>query len=369
VKIIDGRPTAIAPSHEEFERVASQPLLCYACGLECDLTRSRDHLAKAYALHEEVRTYEERIATVKEVIERPLVQMQRKDGEEQRSREAEAIASAPPHLGASALFRYRATFEKGEEVKYLSHLDLTRALPRAFRRAKIRLGYSQGYHPMPLIQYGPALGVGTVGHNELIDFDSADGLEEREFLDRINAVLPPGLRFKSLRSLPAGAPSLIKEVNRAEYSVMLDAPEIEAAIQRVRAERADLAAMDACGIHDRLFEAFTARESCVIERVRKDKRQRVDVRRYTKGLSLVEDRSSLSIVTEVSPNGGVKPIEVMAAVYGLTETETTALSSRVRRLRLYSENQTSDPASWIHGVGAAQMSEQGEKLRVTSSHS
>ena len=373
VKIIDGRPTAIAPSHEEFERVASQPLLCYACGLECDLTRSREHLAKAYALHEEVRTYEERIATVKELIERPLVQMRRKDAEEQRSGGVEEIASAPPHVDASAhvppLFRYRATFEKGEEVKYLSHLDLTRALPRAFRRAKIRLGYSQGYHPMPLIQYGPALGVGTVGHNELIDFDSAEGLGEREFLDRINTVLPPGLRFKSLRSLPAGAQSLIKEVNRAEYSVMLDAPEIEAAIQRVRAERADLAEMDACGIHDRLFEAFTARESCVIERVRKDKRQQVDVRRYTKGLSLVEDRSSLSIVTEVSPNGGVKPIEVMAAVYGLTATETTALSSRVRRLRLYSENQTSDPASWIHGVGAAHMSEQGEKLRVTSSHS
>jgi radical SAM family uncharacterized protein/radical SAM-linked protein len=376
VKIIDGRPTAIAPSHEEFERVASQPLLCYACGLECDLTRSRDHLAKAYALHEEVRTYEERIATVRAEIEQPLIQLQRtrgEDAEEQRSGGAEEITSAPLHLDASAqlppLFRYRATFEKGEEVKYLSHLDLTRALPRAFRRAKIRLGYSQGYHPMPLIQYGPALGVGTVGHNELIDFDSAEGLEEREFLDRINAVLPPGLGFKSLRSLPAGAPSLIKEVNRAEYAVMLDAPEIEAAIQRVRAERADLAAMDACGIHDRLFEAFTARESCVIERVRKDKRQQVDVRRYTKGLSLVEDRSSLSIVTEVSPNGGVKPIEVMAAVYGLTQTETTALSSRVRRLRLYSENQTSDPASWIQGVGAAQMSEQGEKLRVTSSHS
>jgi hypothetical protein len=118
-----------------------------------------------------------------------------------------------------------------------------------------------------------------------------------------------------------------------------------------------------------LFDGFIARESCVIERVRKDKRQRVDVRRYTKGLSLVEDQSSLSIVTEVSPNGGVKPIEVMAAVYGLTETEATSLSSRVRRLRLYSEDQTSDPASWIHGVAAAQMSEQGDNVRVASSHS
>lgn len=356
VKIIDGRPTAIAPSHEEFERVASQPLLCYACGLECDLAQSREHLAKAYALHEKVRTYEERIATVKDVIEQPLVELQ-------------GLAPTPNPQPPTPLFRYRATFEKGEEVKYLSHLDLTRALPRAFRRAKIRLGYSQGYHPMPLIQYGPALGVGTVGHNELIDFDSPEEFEEREFLDRINAVLPLGLRFKSLRKLPAGTPSLIKEVNRAEYLILLDTPEIEAAVGRIRAEHAELASMDAGGIHSRLFEGFIARGSCVIERVRKDKRQRVDVRRYTRGLSLVEDQSSLSIVTEVSPNGGVKPIEVMAAVYGLTETETTSLSSRVRRLRLYSEDQTSDPASWIHGVAAARMSEQGDNVRVTSSHS
>jgi radical SAM family uncharacterized protein/radical SAM-linked protein len=355
VKIIDGRPTAIAPSHEEFVRVAAQPLLCYACGLECDLTRSREHLGKAYAMHEEVRTYEERIASVKDLIEQPLVELQ-------------GLAPTPNPQAPSPLFRYRTTFEKGEQVKYLSHLDLTRALPRSFRRAKIKLGYSLGYHPMPLIQYGPALGVGTVGHNELIDFDSPEELEERQFLDRINAVLPPGLRFKSLLRLPVGSQSLIKEVNRAEYSVVLDAPEIEAAVQRMCAERDDFAGVDAPDIHRSLADAFMSRETCVIERVRKDKRQRVDVRRYTKGLSLVEDPNSLSIVTEVSPNGGVKPIEVVAAIYGLTQTETTSLSSRVRRLRLYLEDQKSDPESWIPGV-AARMSGQGDKLRVTSSHS
>jgi radical SAM family uncharacterized protein/radical SAM-linked protein len=324
VKIIDGRPTAIAPSHEDFERVASQPLLCYACGLECDLTHSREHLDKALEMHREVRSYAQRIESVKDQIDRPLVQLQR-----------EPRAASPKD--APVLFRYRATFLKGEEVKYLSHLDLTRALPRAFRRAKITLGYSQGYHPMPLIQYGPALGVGTVGHNELIDFDSPDGLEEREFLERINAVLPPGLRFKSLRRLPAGAQSLIKEINRAEYAVGLDAPELQAALGRLRDERDGVDGADSDSLHNRLFSAFISKDSCFIDRVRKDKRQRVDVRRYTKGLTLVENRRSLNIVTEVSPNGGVKPIEVMAAVYGLTEAESTSLSSRVKRLRLYTE--------------------------------
>jgi radical SAM family uncharacterized protein/radical SAM-linked protein len=354
VKIINGRPTAIAPSNEEFERVSSQPLLCYACGLECDLTRSRDHLDQAFRMHREVRTYEERIAPMKEVIERPLVQLQT------LGVRGQGLDPTPnPQLPTSA-FRYRATFEKGEEVKYLSHLDLTRALPRAFRRAKIRIGYSLGYHPMPLIQYGPALGVGTAGCNELIDFDSPDELDEREFLDRINSVSPPGLRFKSLLRRPAGSQSLIKEINRAEYSVKLNAPEIEAAVERGRAEN------HVSGIHHKMIESFMARENCVIERVRKDKRQQVDVRRFTRRLNVTEDLSGLIIVTEVSPNGGVKPVEVVAAVFGLTEAEKTSLSSRVRRLRLYSEDQTGDPE--CAPIAAAHMSEQGDKTTVASGH-
>src|SRR6185503_14385260 len=109
----------------------------------------------------------------------------------------------------------------------------------------IHLGYSHGFHPMPLIQYGPALGVGTIGENELIDFDSFDELEEREFLDRINANLPAGLRFKELRQLNASAQALIKEVNRAEYSVALDVPEIQAAMGRLP----DLAGQESDEVH------------------------------------------------------------------------------------------------------------------------
>lgn len=372
VKIIDGRPTAIAPSSEEFERVASQPLLCYACGLECDLIQSREHLNKAHAMHAEVRTFEERIATASHVLSQPLVQLNPKRNEgaqAQRSCGATESTSAPASPGTSAsLFRYRATFQKGEEVKYLSHLDLTRALPRAFRRAKIKLGYSLGFHPMPLIQYGPALGVGTIGCNELIDFESPDELEEQDFLNRLNTVLPPGLLFKSLQQLGTGGSSLIKELNRAEYLVALDAAEIGAACDRMR-DGGQFEGINIQDVHRNLLEAFMRRDSCIIERKRRDKRQFVDVRRYTKDLRLVENRSAVSIVTEISPNGGVKPVEVMAAVYGLSDVETTSLSSRVRRLRLYFEDEESESASRAHPIAAARMSEQGEKLRVAGGHS
>lgn len=357
VKIIEGRPTAIAPSHEEFERVAAQPLLCYACGLECDLAESRAHLDKAHALHVEVRTYQQRITSA---VEQPLIELRRAPVHCSPSALAQSGNAAP-------LFRYRATFEKGEEAKYLSHLDLTRALPRAFRRAKIKLGYSLGYHPMPLIQYGPALGVGAVGYNELIDFDSPDELDEQSFLDRMNSVLPPGLRFKGLVRLSAGAQSLIKDVNRAHYVVALDAPEIEAAIARLRSQNHELAAMSAERLHQALTDAFMSRESWVIERVRRDKRQRVDLRRYTRELRT--EGPAITIVTELSPNGGVKPIEIIAALYGLSESEMISLSSRVRRVRLYFEDQTDARGSWTRAVTAAHPSERGEERRVAGGRS
>jgi radical SAM family uncharacterized protein/radical SAM-linked protein len=318
VKIINGRPTAIAPSHEEFERVANQPLLCYNCGLECDLTVSRKHLEEAFEMHREVRTYRQRIAA----IEGHPVQLQG--------------TGLTDEISPTSMKRYRATFAKLDAVKYLSHLDLARQLPRAFRRARIRLGYSQGFHPMPLIQYGPALGVGVVGENELIDFDSPDELSEADFLSRINAVLPEGLVFKSLERLPAGALPLIKVINRAEYSITLDAPEIAAAVARLRQTDQCLAGLGSAEIHQRLIEEFMAKDCLLIERAHKAKRQMIDVRRYTLQIWLSPDRTTLHMVTEISPNGGVKPVEVIAAVYRLAEEEKLSLNSRVRRLRLYS---------------------------------
>lgn len=365
VQIINGRPTAIAPSHDEFDRVASRPLLCYHCGLQCDLTVSREHLHKAYEMHREVRTYEERMAEAKDQLaEGPLVQLQmapsnRRESEEENEKGSSTRSPSAP----TRMNRYRATFAKGEAVKYLSHLDLTRALPRAFRRAKIILGYSQGFHPMPLIQYGPALGVGTAGENELIDFDSPDHLEEREFLSRINASLPDGLRFKSLRHLTAGAQSLIKEIDRAQYEITIDAREIVDALERLRTEKEDLSTVTEAEAHRHLCDEFLAQESCIIERARKDKRQKVDVRRYTLSLDIDTEARALGLVTEISPNGGVKPIEVLAAVYRLTDTEKVSLSSRVRRLRLYKEGEQSRASTLtVEDAGIRA----GEKLSFTT---
>jgi radical SAM family uncharacterized protein len=56
--------------------------------------------------------------------------------------------------------RFRSKFAKFGPAKFLGHLELAQAMIRAFRRARIPLVFSQGYHPLPKVSFGPPLRVG-----------------------------------------------------------------------------------------------------------------------------------------------------------------------------------------------------------------
>ena len=47
------------------------------------------------------------------------------------------------------MFRLRVRFCRGEELKFISHLDIIRLWVRALRRARIPLEYTEGFSPHP----------------------------------------------------------------------------------------------------------------------------------------------------------------------------------------------------------------------------
>ena len=65
--------------------------------------------------------------------------------------------------------KFRIRFSKIGPAKYLGHLELTRLLLRAFRRAQIPLVFSQGFHPLPRVSFGPPLPVGYESRAEFLD--------------------------------------------------------------------------------------------------------------------------------------------------------------------------------------------------------
>lgn len=133
-------------------------------------------------------------------------------------------------------------FEKGEALRYLSHLDLQRLLQRALRRAGIPLAYSQGFNPHPLLSFATALGLGQTSAAEWMEVRLEADMAPHEFLTRANAVLPSGCRFLEEKQAPQGMPALAAQTTSALYRVELspsalgrDAGAIQAALDRLMA--------------------------------------------------------------------------------------------------------------------------------------
>lgn len=93
------------------------------------------------------------------------------------------------------LIRIRAEFVRGEEVKYISHLDLMKTFERAIRRSKIPIAYSQGFNPHPRMVFGLPMAVGVTSDSEYLDVDLEENISAQDFVELLNSQLPKGLRL------------------------------------------------------------------------------------------------------------------------------------------------------------------------------
>ena len=100
---------------------------------------------------------------------------------------------------------------------YISHLDLQQLLQRAFRRAEIDLVHSQGFNPHPKISYGNALALGTESQGEYVDVEIEEDLSVEEYLNRMNAQLPQGIKFIEAKEIDKQEPSLASVIEYGEY--------------------------------------------------------------------------------------------------------------------------------------------------------
>lgn len=78
--------------------------------------------------------------------------------------------------------RYLLKFSKEKNLKYISHLDLLRVFQRAFKRAHIRLRYSQGFNPHAKIGFGQPLSLGSESTGEYMEFETAEDGNPEEYL-------------------------------------------------------------------------------------------------------------------------------------------------------------------------------------------
>ena len=117
--------------------------------------------------------------------------------------------------------RIIARFEKGEAVRFVSHLDIQRTFQRAFRRANIPLAYSQGFNPHPQLSFATALSLGYTSEAEWFDVKLAEEMQPEAFRAAVNAVLPAGFFLAEAMEAPEGLPALTALMAASEYEIRL----------------------------------------------------------------------------------------------------------------------------------------------------
>ncbi len=89
----------------------------------------------------------------------------------------------------------RLRFAKEGRLKYISHLDINRAMSRALCRAKIPLWYTEGFNPHPYMSFSLPLSLGVESLCESVDLRIVGDISNKEIKSRLNEVLPDGLRI------------------------------------------------------------------------------------------------------------------------------------------------------------------------------
>lgn len=82
----------------------------------------------------------------------------------------------------------RMYFDKYQEMKFISHLDLIRFFERVFTKTEIPIKFTNGFHPRPKMSFGNPISLGTEAFNEIMDFELETEMDNEELLNRLNSI-------------------------------------------------------------------------------------------------------------------------------------------------------------------------------------
>lgn len=224
-----------------------------------------------------------------------------------------------------ALKRFRIRYTKEGNLRFLSHLEVISLMVRAFSRAGIPLEYSRGFHPHPKIAMGPALPVGVSGTAEYLDVSVLGSLFEDSLSERLNNVLPEGVRVTGVRWIPVKAPAISSVIRFGEYAVQIPRSHFsEDPEQRIRT----------------LMEG----EKISITRAQKGRTRTLNIRPMIAEMEILSENTTgvvLRLLLQTGDRGGARLSEVVHALLNLPEDAFPDLE--IKRIGLYTDRDRSVP--------------------------
>lgn len=109
----------------------------------------------------------------------------------------------------------RVFFKKCGKAKYISHLDLSRAVTRALLRTGLPIHYTEGFNPHPKLVFALPLSVFQESEYEIFDFAVDGEFTFEEISEKLRYALPPELEVFNC----AAPVNKLKELKYASYEL------------------------------------------------------------------------------------------------------------------------------------------------------
>ena len=221
----------------------------------------------------------------------------------------QVMAPAPPQTPAPALdppVRFRLTYTKLDEARWLSHLELVSAVYRSLRRSGLPLAFSSGFHPLPRVSFHGALPVGVESLGETLDLELIENVGEGTLTDRLNRALPPGLKILAAARLPGRVKP--PRPQSSSYQVESEEPLFQ----------------------PQAADHFLGREEFPVTRRRPREERTINLRRLVAKLEVLDPRH-LELHLRLVEKDNVKAADALAAIFALTGDQTRGL--RILKIR------------------------------------
>lgn len=214
---------------------------------------------------------------------------------------------------------------KGPEARFISHLDLCRALERAVRRAGLPLAYTEGFNPHPKIALSSALAVGVTSEGELAEMELREPVPPESVRERLNAQLPAGMAVLEAREAPPGARALARGLRWAAYRL---------------------------GVGGAPAGAWSAAVERFLREAGPEIRDRVAVLEV---LSQAGERAELRAVLRLAPEATLRPDDLVRALKAFLPAGGEVRLESVHRLELLAEGEGGPVPlweAWANGGGS-----------------
>jgi len=217
------------------------------------------------------------------------------------------------------VFKYRAALSKGEELRYISHLDYASMMQRVINRSKLPAAYSEGFNPRMKISFATALPVGVIVDEEYMEFELKEDLPLEEVQSKLYPQLPPGVELLRLIKCLEKLPKLMATADEAVYEISFP----DNTVSPIALQTA--------------VDAFNKQKECIYFRITPKKKREIEVKQCIKYclVDSTEEKSvKLKLSIKITPTGSIKPCEILQILQAQFNLSINPMEALVRRIAL-----------------------------------